>query len=375
MKNLLMIITKLSNGGSERAINLLANSLSEIYNVKLVTFDNSNQDYNSKVEIIDLKTKKSKNILKKIINFIKRFYKIKKIKKSYKIDCTISFLPGPNILNCMTRTKDKVIVSVRNIQSKKEKNIFRDIANQISFIMADKIVTVCESVKEDVFKHYKVKKEKLITIYNTYDKKEIDTKKKENLDEKELKNKKIVITIGRLIYQKGQWYLIRAFKDVLKEIPEARLIILGRGELKDFLQEVIKANGLEGKVYLYGYKNNPYKYLYHSDVFVLPSLYEGMSNTLLEAMECEVPIITTDCEGANKEILDNGSAIITRCCDGNFYKEEKLTEEEIELKEAMLEVLQNKEIADKLRKNEKEKIKDFEKDKIIKKWLDVIGKY
>ena len=46
MKNLLMIITKLSNGGAEKAMNLLANSLSKFYNVKLVVFDNSNQDYN-----------------------------------------------------------------------------------------------------------------------------------------------------------------------------------------------------------------------------------------------------------------------------------------------------------------------------------------
>ena len=238
--------------------------------------------------------------------------------------------------------------------------------------MADKIVTVCENVKEDILNHYKIKSAKILTIYNTYDKNEIDIKKKERLDEKELENKKIVITIGRLIYQKGQWHLIRAFKEVCKQIPEAKLIILGRGELKKFLQEVIKVNNLETKVYLYGYKSNPYKYLNHSNVFVLPSLYEGMSNTLLEAMSCEVPIIATDCEGANKEILDDKCAIITRCCDGKFYKEEQLTEEELELKEAMLKVLQNKEIADGLRKNEKERIKDFEKEKVIKKWINVI---
>ena len=374
MKNLLMIITKLTNGGSERAMSLLANSLSEFYNVKLVTFDNSNQDYNSDVEIIDLGTKSSNNKLKKIIHFIKRVCMIKKIKRKYKIDCTISFLPGPNVINCMTRTKDKVIISVRNMQSKKEKNLFRDIANQISFSKADKIITVCENVKNDIISNYKVKKEKVYTIYNTYDKNEIDSKKTEKINEEELQGKKIIITIGRLIYQKGQWYLIRAFKEVLKKIPDARLVILGRGELEQLLQEVIKVNGLEGKVYLYGYKKNPYKYLYRSSVFVLPSLFEGMSNTLLEAMASEVPIITTDCEGANKEILDDKCAIITKCCDGKFYKGEQLTKEEIELQNAIINLIQNKELANRLRQGAKEKIKLFEKDEIIKKWLDIVEK-
>lgn len=372
MKNLLMIITKLSNGGSEKAINLLANNLSKSYNVKLVAFDNSNQDYNSDVEVIDLKTKSSKNKLKKIINFIKRFYKIKKIKELYKIDCTISFLPGPNVINCMTRAKDKVIISVRNIQSKKEKNFFRDIANQISFSKADKIITVCEGVKDDIINHYNVNKKKILTIYNTYDKDEIDSKKMEKIDEEELKNKKLIITIGRLIYQKGQWYLIRAFKGVCEKVPDARLVILGRGELEKFLQEVIERNNLEEKVFLYGYKKNPYKYLCNSSVFVLPSLFEGMSNTLLEAMACEVPIITTDCKGANKEILNNEYAIITKCCDGKFYKDEPLTEEEIELQNAMIKILQDNKFSDKLRQASKGKIKMFEKDEIIKKWIEVI---
>ena len=372
MKNLLMIITKLSNGGSEKAINLLANSLANLYNVKLVTFDNSNQDYKSDVEIIDLKTKNSKNILKKFINFIKRFCKIKKIKKLYKIDCTISFLPGPNIINCITRTNDKVIISVRNMQSKKEKSYFRDLANQFSFCMADKIITVCESVKNDIIKHYKVRKEKICTIYNTYNKAEIDIKKTEKVEEKELKGKKIVITIGRLIYQKGQWHLIRAFKGISKKEPEARLVILGRGESEGFLREVIKSNGLEEKVFLYGYKENPYKYLYNSSVFVLPSLFEGMSNTLLEAMACGTPIVTTDCEGANNEILNEKCAIITKCCDGKLYKDESLTKEEEELEKAILKVLKDKIFSEYLKINGKEKLKKFEKEAVLKKWINVI---
>ena len=67
-----MIITKLSNGGAEKAIALLANNLSKKYNVKIVTFDNSNQDYSTDVEVIDLKTRITNSKIKKILNFILR---------------------------------------------------------------------------------------------------------------------------------------------------------------------------------------------------------------------------------------------------------------------------------------------------------------
>lgn len=375
MKNILVIITKLSNGGAEKAITLLASNLSKKYNVKIVAFDNSKQDYSTDVEIIDLKTRITNNKIKKIINFIIRIYKVRRIKKTYNIDYTISFLPGPNIVNCFTKYKDKIIISVRNIQSKLKKSYFREIANQISFNKADKIVTVCESVKEDISNTYNVKNEKMITIYNTYDENKISEQKFEKLDKQELtifKDNFVVITIGRLIEQKGQWYLIRAFKEVVKKIPNAKLVILGRGELKNYLQKVIEKNGLESSVYLYGFKRNPYKYMYNSDLFVLPSLYEGMSNVLLEAMSCELPIIATNSEGGNKEILQNDYGTLINKFDGKYYIDEPLTKEEINLGENIIEILKNKTLRDKYKEQSQKRIKYFNKENNLKKWINLL---
>lgn len=375
MKNILMIITKLSNGGAEKAIALLANNLSKKYNVKIVTFDNSNQDYSTDVEVIDLKTRITNSKIKKILNFILRIYRIKKIKKMYNINYTISFLPGPNIVNCFTRVNDKIIISVRNTQSKLKKSSFRKIANQISFNKADKIVTVCDSVKKDISNTYNVKNDKMVTIYNTYNEEEINNRKLEKLDREELltfKENLIVITIGRLINQKGQWHLIRTFREVVKEIPKAKLIILGRGELKEFLQEVIEKNKLENNVYLYGFKQNPYKYMYNSDLFVLPSLYEGMSNVLLEAMSCELPIIATDSEGGNKEILQNNYGILIKKFDGKYYTTEPLTKEEIILKENIINLLKDKNLRNQYKEKSKERIKYFNKEKNLEKWMNLL---
>ena len=113
----------------------------------------------------------------------------------------------------------------------------------------------------------------------------------------------MVINIGRLTYQKAQVHLIRAFKRVVNEIPSSKLVILGQGELKKELDnEIINCN-LQNNVFMLGFQENPYIYLKKSSVFVLSSLYEGMSNALLEAMYCVLPIIATDCKTGTKKIL------------------------------------------------------------------------
>src|SRR5690625_2500259 len=103
-----------------------------------------------------------------------------------------------------------------------------------------------------------------------------------------------IITVGRLTKQKGHWHLIRAFKIVKNEIPNAKLVILGDGPLKSYLISLSKQLELEDDVYFLGFQKNPFKYLVNSDVYAFPSLYEGFPNALCEAMACGLPVISTD---------------------------------------------------------------------------------
>ncbi|WP_196802275.1 glycosyltransferase [Butyrivibrio sp. NC2007] len=64
---------------------------------------------------------------------------------------------------------------------------------------------------------------------------------------------KTFVTAGRLQYQKAHWHLIRAFSKIVKDIPEAQLVIFGEGELKDMLMDLIKAYKMEGNVFLNGW--------------------------------------------------------------------------------------------------------------------------
>jgi glycosyltransferase involved in cell wall biosynthesis len=108
---------------------------------------------------------------------------------------------------------------------------------------------------------------------------------------------------GRLHQAKGLDYLVAAWSLVARQWPEARLWIAGDGPHRESLQEQIDARGLQGRVELVGTFDNPQDLLAAADVFVLPSLQEGLSIALLEAMAAGTPVVATDIAG-NREALD-----------------------------------------------------------------------
>jgi glycosyltransferase involved in cell wall biosynthesis len=116
-----------------------------------------------------------------------------------------------------------------------------------------------------------------------------------------------VLTCGRLIPAKGQEALLRAFAAIADEVPDARLIILGEGPLRGRLESLRAHYGLEGRVFLPGFQQNPHAWVQRSTVFVLPSRTEGFPNALLEAMLLGRPVIATDCPSGPRELLDPDS--------------------------------------------------------------------
>lgn len=168
-----------------------------------------------------------------------------------------------------------------------------------------------------------------------------------------LTGKKIVMTAGRLAEPKGQWHLIRAFTVVAKRVPEAVLVILGTGELKKYLEELVKRCNLEGRVIFAGYVSKPYQYEKYADVFVLSSLYEDFPNALAEVVCLGLPCIATDFSAGAREILapemkteikeiesivEAEYGILTPICSGIQYADAKepLEEPECFLTDAIL---------------------------------------
>src|SRR5262249_39551224 len=89
---------------------------------------------------------------------------------------------------------------------------------------------------------------------------------------------------------------------VRRAIPGARLIILGEGPLEAQLKQQAAGLGVLDAVTFAGFQENPWPYVQHSDVFVLASRYEGLPNSVLEALALGVSVVATDCPGGTREI-------------------------------------------------------------------------
>ena len=236
----------------------------------------------------------------KAMNVCRQIAEMKQIKRQYVIDVCISFLPGADIINVLSDTGEKKIVSVRNRESYFVHSILKKWYVECSYKRCDAIAAVSEVVRRDTMQYFGVPSQKVTTIHNAIIKAAGD----ENCEtefEHFTENKRIIFNVGRLSIEKGQHFLIRAFAAIAGAYPDVCLVILGEGEERKKLETLIRNLNLQDRVLLAGHKSNPSAYLRRGELFVLSSTIEGMPNVLLEAMQAGLPVLSTEC-GA-REIL------------------------------------------------------------------------
>jgi glycosyltransferase involved in cell wall biosynthesis len=322
-KKVLLIGSELGKGGAERSISLLSHHLSKDYDVTLciISGRSTKSYYKATDNIVFINPPEAKNIFGKIKAWNYRIREVKALKKRLDISVSISFLEGPDYVNVLTKTKEKVILSMRG-----SKQFNGEISGFTGFIRkkilipllykrADHIVCVTDSLATEMQKHFAVPWKKLSVINNFYEHDEILKKYSEPLTKEEatLFNKPVIINSGRLHMQKEQDKLLRVFSAV-KARTDCRLLIFGDGKLKDDLLLLGKSLGLkmccwqeekdnDADVYLMGYHANPFKFYRLSKIFALSSSWEGFPNVLAEAMICGLPVISADCPTGPREIL------------------------------------------------------------------------
>lgn len=380
-----LLITKLNGGGAERtAANL--SSLFDEYGeeVYLITFDGSNITYPYKGKLIDLSLGINKNVFDDIKKNIKRIIKVKKIKKKYNLDVCISFLDTPNLVNVLSGGKCKKIVSIRNYLSLEKPSFIRKQLIRFSSIRADKTVCISKNVEYDMRNFFKIKEKKLCTIYNPVDIKSLLTIEEDYTFDKEFSDYFNIVTMGRLTYQKGQWNLIYAIKDIVVQYPKVRLYILGDGELKNELEELVKKLELEEHVFFLGFISNAHKFLRQCDLFVLTSLFEGLGNVLLEAMALGLPVISTDCKSGPREIIAPNSNIKSVCENidverfgilvKQFSKEKNIVDNDslVYIKQAIEMFYLDKKLREKYTTKSKMRANDFSKEKVYNEWMKLL---
>lgn len=115
----------------------------------------------------------------------------------------------------------------------------------------------------------------------------------------------VLLTVGRLVPQKGQRYAIEAMPRILEKFPRALLVLAGEGRLRADLEARIRALGLQERVWLLGERHDVPTLLAAADIFVFPSLIEGSGGALLEALAAGCPSVATRIEPL-REVTDNG---------------------------------------------------------------------
>ena len=112
----------------------------------------------------------------------------------------------------------------------------------------------------------------------------------------------LVLSVGRLVYQKGHEYLIQAMPAVVRHFPAVQAVICGEGPLRSQLETQINRLDLEAHVHLLGNRMDIVRYLCAADIFVLPSRWEGLPVALLEAMAAGLPVVATRVEGVEEVV-------------------------------------------------------------------------
>ncbi|MDE7000215.1 MAG: glycosyltransferase [Lachnospiraceae bacterium] len=368
MRKVLFVIASLHYGGAERALSNIMTHFPDHWEIDILINNETMVEFPYKGNLLSLSLPvfgDSKTPIYFLRETIKRARMLKKMKRAKDYDACISFLDSSNISNVLSGNKYcKTIISMRlNMTSEKSGLLYRVSALPLMKLLynhADKIVAVSREIEQDAKARFHIPDEKITTIVNGYDVAKIAEQAQRKPDNAmPFAGKRLVVTVGRLDSQKGQWHLIRAFSEVAAREPDALLCVVGTGDCEPYLKRLIQLYHLEKQVLLAGFSDNPFWYDAQAEVFVLPSMYEGFPNALAEAVCCGAPCIATDFHSGAREILapemdvmgaqvteitETAYGILTPLCSGTMYKgTEPLEAAEQQLAEAILLLLQDKE--------------------------------
>ena len=339
-------------GGAEKQNVMLANAMAERgHDVTLITISVDNNCYplDKRVEYIYLPDRKTN-----ALRIVSRYQDIKKKLKEIKPDVTVNFWFQSAYMTALMKKSitGKVIYSERGDPGDKEYSGMMGIVRSLTLPRIDGFVFQSKGAQS--FFNNSVQSRSTVIPNPVFVKAENYPEVKER--------RKAIVTVGRLHPQKNHKLLIDAFALVADLISDYTLEIYGDGELKDELQRQIGDLGLNNRVFLKGTSKEIHKLIYDAALFVLSSDYEGLPNTLLEAMALGIPSISTDCRpGGAREIIEDG-------INGRIVPigSEKILATEI------LNVLSDTELTEKYSKNALISSRRFNTENIYNSWNDYI---
>lgn len=179
-------------------------------------------------------------------------------------------------------------------------------------LLPDKIVTVSEYVRS-LFIEKGIKPDKVITIPSGIDIRKFDPAKSGNTFREEIgvnSSVPLIVMVAILRVRKGHYYFVHAAKKVVEEFPDARFLIVGDGPQRTNIEHYIKELGLKDNVLMLGLREDIPRILASADLYVIPSLSEGMGQSTMEAMAMGVPVIASDVGGLPELVINDQTGIL-----------------------------------------------------------------
>lgn len=302
---LLIFTPTLQCGGSEKFVSLLCNHINtEIFSVCLVVLNNADPFYkinNSTISTIDLKEDRVRSSLFKIKREIKNFQPDIVFSTANHLNVYFAIFRKwfPAAIKFVARESSIVSINSRRATMPSLYNwLIKKYYNRFDLIL-------CQSayMQQDLIGHYNIGADKTRVIYNATEE-FLTTNTDYSIN---IKTDKIYrfVTVARLSEEKGIARLIHAAG--LLSLP-FQFYIIGEGDEKAYLQNLIHELQLETKVFLKGESTEPFKGMENADLFLMGSYYEGFPNVLLEAGALGIPVIAFNVPGGIAEIIteDNG---------------------------------------------------------------------
>lgn len=376
-KNIAIIVSTLNKGGAERVAANMSIEFAKYYNVFLIVHDAKEISYPYAGQLINLKLPPAKGMIGKAVTLIKRVHRVRKLKKLNQIQFTISHLPMCNYVNIFSRYKDKVITYMHTMETPTRKAKVRE---RLVTALSDVMVCVSECVRQNMIQNFGVSEAKVKTIYNFCD---IAVDLPQKYAES---NKYEIVNMGRFVKEKGQWHLIRAMRKVLEAFPSAHLTIYGEGELRCSFEQLIAKLGLKSVISMPGYVQNPYQQIAKAYIYANSAETEGLPMALIEAANCGVAIISTDCDAGCREILAPSTPVDLKTSEVEFaeygvlvpvhndydYERTELSEAESQLADGIIRLIADKHMAEMYANKALERANQFKPEYIMDEWRELL---
>lgn len=359
---ILFVITGLGVGGAERQIVDIADRLVSLgHDVKIafLTGPALIQPCSDKIQTFGFEMPKT------ISGFVRAYLKLRNLINSYRPDVIHSHMVHANLITRLVRLSCQIPKLICTAHSKNEGGKIRMLAYRLTDPLADVSTNVSAEAVSAFEVAGAVKHGRMIAMHNG-----IDTERFQPADAARIRlrklysvreDEKIITAVGRLNVAKDYPNLLHAFADVLQNLKNVQLWIVGDGELRKNLEdEAVKLN-IESRVRFCGVQYNVADWMNAADVFVLSSAWEGFGLVVAEAMACEKVVVATDAGGVKEVLGDSGFLVPTRDAVALSYA----------LKNALS--LDQSEALDIGIQARKRVVSLYSIEHVVERWLDVYG--